>query len=99
MLYQSRNKWKHGGWEVGGSEGESNIHTRVFEAKLQDGAVWEKAGVSVSVVYGVMPPEAYRAAIPTDNEDVVKPGPVPFFAAGISSVLHPKKSICTNTAF
>ncbi|PHU30698.1 Oxygen-dependent coproporphyrinogen-III oxidase, chloroplastic [Capsicum chinense] len=61
---------------------ESNIHTRVFEAKLQDGAVWEKAGVSVSVVYGVMPPEAYRAARPTDNEDVVKPGPVPFFAAG-----------------
>ncbi|KAI3862806.1 hypothetical protein MKW98_008646 [Papaver atlanticum] len=29
---------------------------------LQDGNVWEKAGVNVSVVYGVMPPEAYRAA-------------------------------------
>lgn len=51
---------------------------------LQDGAVWEKAGVNVSVVYGVMPPDAYRAAkgVPTDQ----KPGPVPFFAAGISSV-------------
>jgi len=51
---------------------------------LQDGAVWEKAGVNVSVVYGVMPPDAYRAAkgAPTDQ----KPGPVPFFAAGISSV-------------
>lgn len=24
--------------------------------------VWEKAGVNVSVVYGEMPPEAYRAA-------------------------------------
>lgn len=55
---------------------------------LQDGAVWEKAGVNVSVVYGVMPPEAYRAAKPTDNGNV-KPGPVPFFAAGISSVISP----------
>ena len=24
--------------------------------------MWEKAGVGVSVVYGTMPPEAYRAA-------------------------------------
>lgn len=24
--------------------------------------VWEKAGVNVSVVYGSMPPDAYRAA-------------------------------------
>ena len=29
---------------------------------LQGGKVWEKAGVGVSVVYGTMPPEAYRAA-------------------------------------
>ncbi len=28
----------------------------------QNGKVWEKAGVGVSVVYGTMPPEAYRAA-------------------------------------
>lgn len=27
---------------------------------LADGNVWEKAGVNVSVVYGSMPPEAYR---------------------------------------
>lgn len=29
-------------------------------ACVQDGNVWEKAGVNVSVVYGTMPPEAYR---------------------------------------
>lgn len=29
---------------------------------VQGGKVWEKAGVGVSVVYGTMPPEAYRAA-------------------------------------
>jgi len=64
---------------------------------LQDGAVWEKAGVNVSVVYGVMPPDAYRAAkgVPTDQ----KPGPVPFFAAGISSVLHPKNPFAPTLHF
>jgi len=61
---------------------------------LQDGAVWEKAGVNVSVVYGVMPPDAYRAAkgAPTDQ----KPGPVPFFAAGISSVCSRISFPCLN---
>ncbi|GJN36730.1 hypothetical protein PR202_gb25621 [Eleusine coracana subsp. coracana] len=58
---------------------------------LQSGSVFEKAAVNVSVVYGVMPPEAYRAARP---EAAVagggeKAGPVPFFAAGVSSVIHP----------
>ncbi|RRT58927.1 hypothetical protein B296_00033175 [Ensete ventricosum] len=57
---------------------------------LQDGAVWEKAGVNVSVVYGVMPPEAYRAAKGETEigcgDSAVNAGPVPFFAAGISSV-------------
>ena len=58
---------------------------------LQDGNVFEKAGVNVSVVYGTMPAEAYRAAtggnikIPEGGNDRV-----PFFAAGISSVIHPK---------
>lgn len=53
---------------------------------LQEGGVWEKAGVNVSVVYGMMPPEAYRAAKGGDYTE--KPGPVPFFAAGISSVCN-----------
>ena len=35
---------------------------------LSDGKVWEKAGVNVSVVYGSMPPEAYRAATGVDKE-------------------------------
>lgn len=60
---------------------------------LQDGAVWEKAGVNVSVVYGVMPPEAYRAANPLQNGNTM-PGPVPFFAAGISSVISLTASLC-----
>ncbi|KAL6561827.1 hypothetical protein OROGR_002834 [Orobanche gracilis] len=65
---------------------------------LQDGAVWEKAGVNVSVVYGVMPPDAYRAAKPIENGSV-KPCSVPFFAAGISSVLHPKNPFAPTLHF
>lgn len=34
--------------------------------QTQGGNVWEKAGVNVSVVYGSMPPEAYRAATGTN---------------------------------
>lgn len=74
-------KFKEDVWSrPGGGGGISRV--------LQNGAVFEKAGVNVSVVYGVMPPEAYRAAkgASVGNDGDVKPGPVPFFAAGISSV-------------
>ncbi|KAI5432571.1 oxygen-dependent coproporphyrinogen-III oxidase, chloroplastic [Lathyrus oleraceus] len=65
---------------------------------LQDGDVWEKAGVNVSVVYGQMPPDAYRAAKGGASADQ-KPGPIPFFAAGISSVLHPKNPFAPTLHF
>eukprot|EP00894_Picocystis_sp_ML_P005224 jgi/Pico_ML_1/55741/g1386.t1 len=67
---------------------------------LQDGNVFEKAGVNVSVVYGTMPAEAYRAAtggnieIPEGGNDRV-----PFFAAGISSVIHPKNPFAPTMHF
>lgn len=83
-------KFKEDVWSrPGGGGGISRV--------LQDGAVWEKAGVNVSVVYGVMPPEAYRAAKPAGSEE--KLGPVPFFAAGISSVLHPKNPFAPTLHF
>ncbi|RLM61628.1 oxygen-dependent coproporphyrinogen-III oxidase, chloroplastic-like [Panicum miliaceum] len=58
---------------------------------LQGGRVFEKAAVNISVVYGVMPPEAYRAARPEAAAAAggEKAKPVPFFAAGVSSVIHP----------
>jgi coproporphyrinogen III oxidase len=69
---------------------------------LQNGKVWEKAGVNVSVVFGSMPPEAYRAA--TGNSAVLDKakslgGRVPFFAAGISSVMHPWNPHCPTMHF
>jgi hypothetical protein len=56
---------------------------------LQGGNVWEKAGVNVSVVYGSMPASAYRAATERNIEAPPDASRVPFFAAGISSVMHP----------
>ena len=81
------------------AEGGGGI-TRV----MQGGNVFEKAGVNVSVVYGSMPPEAYRAA--SGNPDLLKKvkdsgdnSKVPFFAAGISSVMHPRNPHCPTMHF
>ncbi|CAL1370909.1 unnamed protein product [Linum trigynum] len=83
-------KFKEDVWSrPGGGGGISRV--------LQNGAVFEKAGVNVSVVYGVMPPEAYRAARSASPDQ--KPGPIPFFAAGISSVLHPKNPFAPTVHF
>ncbi|PPD94494.1 hypothetical protein GOBAR_DD08487 [Gossypium barbadense] len=83
-------KFKEDAWtRPGGGGGISRV--------LQDGAVFEKAGVNISVVYGVMPPEAYRAAKASAAGQ--KSGPVPFFAAGISSILHPKNPFAPTLHF
>ncbi|KAF9321492.1 Coproporphyrinogen-III oxidase [Podila horticola] len=57
---------------------------------LQDGKVFEKAGVAVSVVYGMLPPAAVaqmRSQHP--NIKTSSTESVPFFATGISCVIHP----------
>ncbi|EAS37156.3 coproporphyrinogen III oxidase [Coccidioides immitis RS] len=58
---------------------------------LQDGNVFEKAGVNVSVVYGQLPRPAiekmradHKSFVATDVDSL------DFFAAGLSLVLHPK---------
>ncbi|KAF9974679.1 Coproporphyrinogen-III oxidase [Actinomortierella ambigua] len=56
---------------------------------LQDGKVFEKAGVGVSVVYGMLPPAAV-AQMKSRNPNIKSTGEaVPFFATGISCVMHP----------
>lgn len=65
-------KFQEDAWtRPGGGGGISRV--------LQDGNVFEKAGVNVSVVYGQMPPEAYRAAT---GEQGSGKEMIPFFAAG-----------------
>ncbi|KAK9838530.1 hypothetical protein WJX81_005837 [Elliptochloris bilobata] len=71
---------------------------------MQNGRVWEKAGVGVSVVYGTMPPEAYRAArgaaaVKSPSGNGASAGGVPFFAAGISSVMHPHNPFAPTMHF
>lgn len=55
---------------------------------LQDGNVWEKAGVNVSVVYGGMPIEAYRSA----TEKTVKDAPK--VSLGCAAGLPPAAGAC-----
>jgi coproporphyrinogen III oxidase len=60
---------------------------------MSGGKVFEKAGVNLSVVYGSMPKEALEAATErgVDRAKGMAPGErVPFFACGLSSVMHPK---------
>ena len=57
--------------EVDGGEFRQDAWTRPaggggITRVLQEGNVWEKAGVAVSVVYGSMPAEAYRVAVGKD---------------------------------
>lgn len=91
-------KFRQDSWvRPGGGGGISRV--------LQDGNVWEKAGVNVSVVYGSMPREAYRAATgtatsaPPAGGAAGADGRVPFFAAGISSVMHPKNPMAPTVHF
>jgi Coproporphyrinogen III oxidase len=69
-------------------------HSRV----LAGGKVWEKAGVNLSVVHGTMPVEALKAA----TERGVNRGSgeqVPFFACGLSCVMHPRNPHCPTMHF
>mmetsp|Transcript_36869 Transcript_36869/g.57558 ORF Transcript_36869/g.57558 Transcript_36869/m.57558 type:complete len:387 (-) Transcript_36869:311-1471(-) len=73
-----------------------------ISAVLRKGNVWEKAGVNLSVVYGTMPQEALRAATErgVDRAKGMAPGErVPFFATGLSSVMHPKNPFAPTMHF
>ncbi|KAG9349627.1 hypothetical protein JZ751_028075 [Albula glossodonta] len=62
---------------------------RVDHCVLQDGKVFEKAGVNVSVVYGTLSEDAARQMRSRGKELKGKDGKLPFIAMGVSSVIHP----------
>ncbi|CAB1324607.1 unnamed protein product [Coregonus sp. 'balchen'] len=57
---------------------------------LQDGKVFEKAGVNVSVVFGNLTEEAAKQMRSRGKVLKGKDGILPFCAMGVSSVIHPK---------
>lgn len=64
----------------GGGGGRSRV--------LQDGNVFEKAGVNISIVHGTLSPEAARSM--GGGQSLSPDEDLSFFAAGISLVIHPK---------
>ena len=54
---------------------------------LQNGRIFEKAGVNVSVVHGTLTPEAARTM--GGGQGLTRPEDLAFFATGLSLVLHP----------
>lgn len=55
---------------------------------LQDGDVFEKAGVNISVVSGQLPAAAVQQMRSRGKK--LSEGALPFFAAGVSAVIHPR---------
>lgn len=84
-------KFKVDGWHR--KEGGGGI-----SCVLQDGKRFEKAGVNISVVHGVLPPPAVKQMrsrgrdLPVDKE-------LPFYAVGVSSVIHPVNPLVPTVHF
>ena len=55
---------------------------------LQDGKVFEKAGVNISVVHGRLPPSAVKQ-MKARGKDLPDNKELPFYAVGVSCVVHP----------
>jgi coproporphyrinogen III oxidase len=91
----------------GGATFQEDVWTRAnggggMSRVLQGGKVFEKAGVNLSVVYGSMPPEALAAATDrgVDRAKGMAPGEkIPFFACGLSCVMHPTNPHCPTMHF
>lgn len=56
---------------------------------IQDGQVWERAAVNISVVNGTLPSGAVSEMRARGKEAIPVGKDLPFFACGISSVIHP----------
>ena len=65
---------------------------------LQDGKTFEKAGVNISVVYGNLPPPAVKQ-MRTRGKDLPENKQLPFYAVGISCVIHPVNPMIPTVHF
>ena len=76
-------KWNH----------ENNSNRYGTSAVLQDGTVFEKAGVNVSIIHDVAP-AAMIKQMSSRNMDVDLNKEYKFFVAGVSMVVHPINPFC-----
>ena len=65
---------------------------------LQDGKSFEKAGVNISVVHGVLPPAAVTQ-MRTRGKHITEGKALPFYAVGISCVIHPVNPMVPTVHF
>ncbi|KAK4685039.1 coproporphyrinogen III oxidase, partial [Tremellales sp. Uapishka_1] len=81
--FEPHKKFKRDHWiRPEGGEGSSCV--------LAGGETFEKAGVNVSVVHGLLPPAA-QAQMRAEHASIpISSTPLPFFATGVSIVLHPQ---------
>merc|ERR1719245_624911 len=56
---------------------------------IEDGDTFEKAGVNISVVHGNIPPGAVQQ-MNSRGKNLPEGQEMPFFACGVSSVIHPR---------
>ncbi|XP_074100513.1 oxygen-dependent coproporphyrinogen-III oxidase isoform X1 [Cotesia typhae] len=64
---------------------------------MQEGKVFEKAGVNISVVSGMLPPGAIQQMRARGKR--MDEGSLPFFAAGVSAVIHPRNPMIPTIHF
>jgi coproporphyrinogen III oxidase len=62
----------------------------VFATPDDDKSVLEKAGVNISIVHGMLPPAAMKQMRAEHGSVPIGDSSMPFFAAGISLVVHPR---------
>ncbi|KAI5738200.1 hypothetical protein M8J77_004158 [Diaphorina citri] len=66
---------------------------------MQDGRVFEKAGVNISVVSGSLPPPAVAQMRARGKKNFGEGQSLPFFAAGVSAVIHPRNPMVPTIHF
>ncbi|KAF4563911.1 Coproporphyrinogen-III oxidase [Pleurotus pulmonarius] len=90
-------KFKRDSWiRAQGGSGQSCVFAvpPSAEAATAKNTILEKAGVNISIVHGMLPPPAIKqmradhASLPLPDD--VKGASLPFFAAGLSLVVHPR---------
>ncbi|XP_071819745.1 oxygen-dependent coproporphyrinogen-III oxidase-like isoform X1 [Apostichopus japonicus] len=65
---------------------------------LEDGEVFERAGVNISVVHGTLPVKTAQQ-MRARGRPLDASKPLPFFAAGVSSVIHPRNPMIPTLHF